>query len=277
MKKIFAIIALALPLVFSSCVKDNIYGGVTISDIKKTDAFTEADKVTVTAKVQALIAIKTVNLVYDAGQGAQTVEMTPTNAGDGIYGAVIPGFPKDTKVTFHIEATTATGKGKSAEVTYTVGDIPIDYSALTLNELNGTDKFIELINNGADLPTLVGVYIEKDGKIVWTADNRPMKKGEIILLYSVDVCGTGGAHEGYDPGLIFDSGLSAKKAVRVQLFTPAAASLSDFNLTDCKKTAPASYSKGTDGKWYHADATPGAKNVDTLAGAPAELVEGLTE
>lgn len=259
MKKIIAILSLALPFILSSCLKDEVYGGATISDIKNTVAYTENTDVQVSAKVSALVSIKSVSLVYTAQSSTKTVPMT---ADGKEYKGTIPAQPLNTEVVFHIEAATESQTVSSAEVKYTVGATPIDYSGLILNELNGNDKFIELLNTGADIPTIAGVFIEKDGKSVWTGDERGLKKGEYLLLYSEDVVVTGGAQEGYDESLVFHSGLSAKKAVRVQLFTPAAASLSDFNLVECAETAKASYSRNKDGKWYHAEATPGAANVE---------------
>lgn len=267
MKKFFAIIALALPLLMTSCLKDEVYGGATISDIKSTTAYTADDPVTVTAKVNSLVKVESVNIVYKAGsQAEQKVAMT----GSGEYTGVIPAQPMDTEVSFFIEASTSSMTATSTTVKYKVGAVPIDYSGLILNELNGNDKFIEIYNKGNDIPTLAGVYIEKDGVNVWVGDSRPLKKGEYLLLYSEDVTIAGGKHEGYPEALVFHSGLSAKKAVRVQLFTPASASLSDFNLVTFVKAASASYSRNKDGKWYHADATPGAANVEGT-----EEVQGL--
>lgn len=260
--------ALAIPFLFTSCVKDEIYGGSTISDISNTIAYTATDAVTVTAKVAALVKISGVDLIYTVNGGSQqTVQMSGSS---DIYTGIIPAQAMDAVVEFFIKATTESMTTESAKVKYTVGAVPIDYSGLRLNELNGNDKFIEIYNNGADVPTLAGVYIEKDGKNVWTGDKRGLKKGEFLLLYSEDVVVSGGAHEGYDPALVFASGLSAKKAVRVQLFSPAAASLSDFNLVTCVTPAPASYSRNKDGKWYFADATPGAENKEGT-----EAVKGL--
>jgi hypothetical protein len=78
--------------------------------------------------------------------------------------------------------------------------------------------------------------------------------------------------EGYPENLIFNTGLSAKSNVRIQLFTPAGVSIDDFNLTNIDlngeaygyagNQAPASYSRNADGNWYYADATPGAANTD---------------
>ncbi|MCF0168221.1 MAG: lamin tail domain-containing protein [Bacteroidales bacterium] len=268
MKKFFAIAALILPMFLSSCLKDETWGGASISNIKNTTAYTEQDQVTVTATVSALVPLKSVTLYYNAGQGAKSVEMAKTS-GDN-YSGIIPAMAKDVKVTYYIEAKTDSQTAVSAEQSYTVGAVSIDYSGLRLNELNGNDKFIEIYNAGADIPSLLGVYIEKDGKSVWTADNRPLKKGEYLLLYSEDVVVGGGAQEGYDEALVFHSGLSAKKAVRVQLFSPSAASLSDFNLITSVTAAKASYSRNKDGKWYHAEATPGKENAEGT-----EAVEGL--
>lgn len=145
----------------------------------------------------------------------------------------------------------------------------VDYSGLVLNELNGNDKFIELYNKGTEAIALKGVYIEKDGKNVWKAGEKTLEVGDYLLLYSEDVQAD---HPEHDSGLIFSSGLSAKKAVRVQIFTPSGASIDDFNLVDYSTPAPASYSRCPDGTgvWTYADATPGAANAESTT-----LVEGL--
>lgn len=270
MKKIFAVLALALPLLLSSCLKDEVYGGATISNIKNTVAYTGTTPVTVTATVSSLVAVKEVNLIYSAGSAsAQTLSMA--GSGDK-YTATIPAQPLNTEVSYYIEAKTATATATSPTVKYVVGATPINYSGLILNELNGNDKFIELYNKGTETIPLEGVYIAKDveDNITWTCDARDIAPGQYLLLYSEDVCVSGGAQEGYEEALIFHSGLSAKKAVRIILFSPASAVIDDFNLKDCKKVAPASYSRNADGKWYHADATPGAVNVEGT-----EEVEGL--
>ena len=154
--------ALAIPFLFTSCVKDEIYGGSTISDISNTIAYTATDAVTVTAKVAALVKISGVDLIYTVNGGSQqTVQMSGSS---DIYTGIIPAQAMDAVVEFFIKATTESMTTESAKVKYTVGAVPIDYSGLRLNELNGNDKFIEIYNNGADVPTLAGVYIEKDGK-----------------------------------------------------------------------------------------------------------------
>ena len=148
---------------------------------------------------------------------------------------------------------------------------PVDYSGLVLNELNGNDKFIELYNKGTEAIALKGVYIEKDEKNVWKAGDITLEAGAYLLLYSEDVIAE--EHPDYEgSGLVFSSGLSAKKAVRVQLFTPQGVSLDDFNLVDYSIPAPASYSRCPDGTgaWTYADATPGTANAESTT-----LVDGL--
>ena len=269
MKKIFSLALAALTLFATSCVKDKVYDGASISDISNTIAYTASDEVTVTAKVSALVPLTEVNLVWTTNTRSAGTAVPMVEANGGWMGK-IPAQELDTEVSYYIEAFTASSQTKSNIFKYTVGAVPIDYSGLKLNELNGNDKFIEIYNAGADVPSIAGLYIEKDGTNVWTGDNRPLKKGEYLLLYSEDVVIAGEAHEGYDEALVFHSGLSAKKAVRVQLFTPAAASLSDFNLVTFVTKAPASYSRNKDGKWYFADATPGAENIEGT-----EAVQGL--
>ena len=115
-----------------------------------------------------------------------------------------------------------------------------------------------------------GVYIEKDNEQNWVGNNTIIiEAGGYLVLYSEDIMND---HEGLDSIYFFHSGLSNKKNVRVQLFTPAGESIDDFNLTNIDlngeaygysgNEAPASYSRNADGNWYYADATPGAANVD---------------
>lgn len=245
---------------FSSCVKDELYPIPTISELSNTIAYDETEDVTVTALVSALVPVTEVNLVYKAGSSAPaTVKME--GLGESFKG-IIPAQPMGTEVKYYVEATTDGGTATSKEASYTVGVIPIDFTPLKLNELNGNDKFIEIVNTGKDAINLKGLKILKDTKDVWTGPNRDLAPGGFLLLYSEDVVGSGGAHEGYDAELVFTSGLSAKKAVRVQLNDPVGNGLDDFNLVTVAKTAPASYSRVPDGsgKWCYTAATPGAKN-----------------
>ena len=259
MKKLI-IASVAILMALSACVKDGIYPYASISGLENTIAYNENEDVTVTVKASALLDITEVNLIYTVNEGEpKTVAMTLSGKK---YTAVIPKQAMDAVVTYYVEVKTADAVSTSAVATYTVGVIPIDFTKLKLSEINGNDKFIELYNSGTEDIVMKGVYIEKDGAVKWTAaDDLTFKAGKYMLLYSNSVTGAGGAQEGYDPALIFDGGISGKKAVRVQLFDPKGNSLDDFNLTTLLKTqAPASYGVNDDGKWYYQDATPGAKN-----------------
>ena len=272
MKKIM-FVALALLVGLASCVKDKQYPGITISNVSYAPTAVQAeDDVTVTATITSFNEF-TAKLIYSYtnengeeldGLTPVTVKMT-TGAEKDVYTAVIPAFPNGTTVSFYVEAEGEL-KAQSPAMEYTVGAVAIDYTVLRLNELNGNDKFIEIYNSGAEAINLNGVYIEKDGAQNWLADNTvKIEAGGYLLLYSEDVQAD---MPDYPESLIFHSGLSAKKNVRIQLFTPAGESIDDFNLVDIDQNdpayipAPASYSRNADGNWYYADATPGAANVD---------------
>ena len=268
MKKIlFA--ALALIVVMASCVKDPKYPGVTISNVSYAPTAVQADDpVTVTATITSFNEFKA-NLVYTIEENAPvTIEMTDGTE-EGMFVGVIPGQEDGVKVSFYVEAEGELYT-KSSVMEYVVGAVAIDYSKLRLNELNGNDKFIEIFNAGSEAINMKGVYIEKDNEQKWVADNTvSLEAGGYLLLYSnkEEVVAL---HPDHPENLLFDGGLSEKKPVRVQLFTPDGTSLDDFNLVECVVPAPASYSRNADGLWYHAPATPGAANEEGT-----ELVEGL--
>ena len=265
MKKIM-FVALALLMGLASCVKDKQYPGINISNVSYTPtAVQEGDDVTVTATITSFKEF-TAKLVYVTEEASKAIELTMTAGADNLYTAVIPAQADGTKVNFHIEAMNGEATAVSPDMEYVVGAVAIDYSVLRLNELNGNDKFIEVYNTGAEAINMNGVYIEKDGTQNWLADNTvKIEAGGYLLLYSEDVVAD---HPEYPEALIFHSGLSAKKNVRIQLFTPAGVSIDDFNLTNIDANdpayipAPASYSRNADGNWYYADATPGAMNID---------------
>lgn len=260
MKKIiFASLALMLCL-FTSCVKDDLYEGPSkISNLSyQPSAVTPKDAVTVSATVTDLHEITEVNILYSVNSGAaRTVSMLPSQT--DVYIGTIPAQADGSIVTFSVKAVNSIGyTAVSDEKSYTVAAVVVNYSGLQLNELNGNDKFMELYNKGSNEIPLEGIYIQKDGKTNWTCDERSIAAGAYLLLYSEDVAAD---HPECPETLIFHSGLSAKKPVRVQLFDPAGQSLDDFNLTTCAKKAPASYSRNNDGTWHFAEATPGAANV----------------
>ena len=263
-------VALALLMGLASCVKDKQYPGITISNVKYTPTAVQADdEVTVTATITSFQKILEAKVVYTID--GESLALAMTEGTDNLYKAVIPAFADGTTVSFYVEADNIEVTAASPAMEYTVGAVAVDYSVLRLNELNGNDKFIEIYNTSDEPINLNGVYIEKDGTQNWLADNTvKIDAGGYLLLYSEDVTIEGAAQAGYPESLTFHSGLSAKKNVRIQIFSPAGVSIDDFNLTNIDANdpayipAPASYSRNADGNWYYADATPGAANVDGM-------------
>jgi hypothetical protein len=265
MKKIM-FVALALLMGLASCVKDKQYPGINIANVSYAPTAVQAtDDVTVTATITSFKDF-TAKLVYSTDEANKAEELGMVAGENNLYTAVIPAQPDGTKVSFYVQAMNGEVTAVSPTMEYEVGAVAIDYSKLRLNELNGNDKFIEIYNAGAEAINLNGVYIEKDDAQNWIGDNTvKIDAGAYLVLYSEDVVAD---HPEIPESLIFHSGLSAKKNVRIQLFTPAGVSIDDFNLTNIDANdpayipAPASYSRNADGKWYYADATPGAVNVD---------------
>ena len=265
MKKIM-FVALALLMGLASCVKDKQYPGINIANVSYAPTAVQAtDDVTVTATITSFKDF-TAKLVYSTDAANKTEELGMVAGENNLYTAVIPAQPNGTKVSFYVQAMNGEVTAVSPTMEYEVGAVAIDYSKLRLNELNGNDKFIEIYNAGAEAINLNGVYIEKDDAQNWIGDNTvKIEAGAYLVLYSEDVVAD---HPDVPEALIFHSGLSAKKNVRIQLFTPAGVSIDDFNLTNIDANdpayipAPASYSRNADGKWYYSDATPGAVNID---------------
>ena len=262
-------VALALLMGLASCVKDKQYPGINISNVSYAPTAVQAeDDVTVSATITSFRDF-TAKLVYMTDDASKVNELTMTADGEDIYSAVIPALPDGTKVKFHIEAMNGEATAASPEMEYEVGAVAVDYSKLRLNELNGNDKFIEIYNAGSEAINMKGVYIEKDGEQNWVGSNVvTIDAGGYLLLWGEDKVLD---HLDIDTAnYIFHSGLSAKKNVRIQLFTPAGVSIDDFNLVDIDQNdpayipAPGSYSRNADGNWYYADATPGAVNVDGI-------------
>lgn len=255
-------ICVVLMLIAVSCVEDEMYNGpATIEKIEYApQTVTPDDDVTVTATITDLQGVTEARIQYKVNGGAQT-EVTMTKGSGDTYTGVIPKQADKAVVLFTVAADNKAGTtAVSAEQTYTVGAIPVAYENLVLNELNGNDKFIEIFNKGDVVVPLEGVYVEKDDKLVWTGSaSQTLPAGGYLLLYSEDVQADMTDHPADQ---FFGSGLSAKKVVRVQLFSPSG-SLDDFNLVGYEKPAPASYSRWENGigKWVYADATPGAVNV----------------
>lgn len=211
MKKIFALIAIALPFMATSCVKDNVYEGPsTITSVAVSpEAPTSNDDVTVTAVCSGLQQITSATLTYNG-----------TNVDMQVNGqtctGIIPRQADKTEVTVVVTVKNSAGyETKSAEKRYTVGNPATDWTKVKLNELYGSgadsEKAIELYNDTDFEVSLEGVTINKDEALAWTGI-----KGEVIAPRSVfAIVGAKGTTERG-----FSSGFSAKKSVLIQLIDP---------------------------------------------------------
>lgn len=160
------------------------------------------------------------------------------------------------------------------------GDEPGDEEVVVvLNEISGTDKFIELYNAGETSVTLEGWVIEKDEKAVWRGVSATIAAGEYVVLYSDSL--TEGLPE--DEEYIFSGGISGKKSVSVVLKNAAGEAVSSFvrgvkgdkwgnqELPEEKKLSFSRVPNGT-GDWAYAEPTPGAAN-----GENAGDIEGVNQ
>lgn len=144
---------------------------------------------------------------------------------------------------------------------------PVSDSPLRLNELDGNNKYIELYNTGTSTVSLEGVKVYKDNTLVWTGvSGYSVNAGGHVLLYSEDVTGAGKAQEGYDSNLVFSSGLSPKKTLKMELkdsdglidtFTRGASPWGT-TISSCSD----SFGRTPDGTggWQLTDPTPGTAN-----------------
>ena len=270
MKKIFFAIAAIVSVMAVSCVKDDIYGIPVVSSVEQNYPLTNDETAEISVKATSLTGIASVDLYYKIVDAEfEKLQMILT---DDVYKATIGAQEVGTVVTYYVFLVSNTGETfKTTMMEYEVGNPPIDYTGLVINELNGHDKFIELYNGSKNNLNIRNLKILKDAeqKLIWTAPDKTLKAGEYLLLYSEDVTtkpedGTD-LHPEHSRDLIFASGLSAKKAVRITLVKPNGVSIiDDFNYGNHPGTKiNGSYGRNEDGEWYQEqEATPGLKNID---------------
>ena len=256
-------------LVLTACVEDKVYEGPsTIDKVSiSPEAPTSINEIVVTATVSGLQKVSKAVLKYTIDGTSNTIDMQGSGK---TFTATIPAQPDGTKITYVVSVTNEAGYTTvSDEKEITVGDPPVDYSKLVLNELFGaadTDegKYIELYNNG-DFPIkLKGVTILKDEGLAWTGID-----GEIVPAHGYfSIVGA----KGTTPRGI-SSGFSAKKSVLIELVDPNGTLIDKFqrgekgdawgnqSLSNNKKTW-SRCPNGT-GKFMIADGTLGQKNPDT--------------
>lgn len=263
MKKILSIVLLAIAVLsLNSCVKDEPYPYASVAAPTTDDGYLHGTEITVEAKVSALVEIESVTLNY--ATDGKTFKQVPMTLSGKKYVGKIPAQPDGTEVSFYVSAITKAGKeSQSAVAKFVAGKEKVNYNGLIFNEINGNDKFIELYNGTDKDIDLAEVKLFKDvvgdtfidSEKKWTG-SMTIKKGEYLVLWANSVTGV-------DEALIFNSGLSAGKNVRVTLCDPDGKVIDDFNFQKWVSKHAGSYGRNADGKWYYQEtATPGAKNVD---------------
>jgi hypothetical protein len=271
MKKIITLTCI-LAVGFAACVEDDVYvGPATITDVAYLpNAVTPDDAVSVTATITDLQGVTSAKIQYKVGTGTLTaVTMTGTAPA---YSGTIPQQADEAEVTFYVEAVNKAGiTTKSAEKTYTVGAIPMDYTKLVLNEIDGNSKAIELFNAGTVAIPLEGVSLIKnnDANPWWTgsAASGSIEPGGYALVIQ----------DNSNAAMSGRSGISPTQNLKFELKAPDGSSLGTFLRGDegalsgsISDTAPNSYHRcpnGT-GAWKHAPATNGAANPATGAEIP---------
>ncbi|MBR5035501.1 MAG: lamin tail domain-containing protein [Bacteroidales bacterium] len=262
MKKIL-LVAAAIIITLSGCVKDEVFKGPSSIDkvVFSPEAPTSISPVTVTATVSGLQAITSATLNYNGTS-------VPMTASGKTYTATIPAMADGTDVEFTVQVVNeADFTTTSDKYSYKVGDPATDWTKLKLNEVYGAgdnkDKFFELYNM-SDYPIkLTGVTINKDGDLTWTGiDGEVVPANDFFAI----VGSKGSTPRG------FSSGFSAKKSVLVELFDPAGNKLDFFQRGDPNDDGSwgksitdyaGSWSRVPDGtgKWMRTDTfTPGAAN-----------------
>ncbi|MCF0173390.1 MAG: lamin tail domain-containing protein, partial [Bacteroidales bacterium] len=211
--------------------------------------------VTVTAEVANATEV---SLSYVVGSGsAVKVAMTES---EGKYTATIPAQAANTVVKYTVSAVGQDGNTVESETgEYTVmGEVVVyDYTKLVLNELNGNAKYIEIYNSGDVEVDLAGCFIRKDNDAegdVAIPSCKVAAKGYQIIACS--------GYAGSNTEIQYPNGLSAKKAVAIELLDPEKNSIDKFETANTIENKEASYSRvpDGDGQWYYAAPTEGAAN-----------------
>lgn len=260
---------MAAAVLFAACVEDNLYEGPStiVSVTPDKTAPTSDDPVTITAEFSGLQAVESATLSYQANGTKADVAMTGSG---NIWKGVIPPQPDKTTVKYTVTVVnSAKFTTTSKELEYVVGDPPVEYDKLRLNELFGaasTDdgKFIELFNTSDNPIKLKDVVLRKDEAVCWTGID-----GEVIPAHGV--FGVIGAKGTTPRG--FSSGFSAKKSVLVELVDPNGNVIDKFQRGEKAdgwgnqslanvKVAWGRVPDGT-GRWMQVDPTPNAKNATT--------------
>lgn len=165
MKKIYLLSTLFVALLFTSCVKDEIFvGPASIEQVTVNPAAPQSSETaTVSAKVTDLKGVSTVKLFYRASKISNFTSIDMTEQENRIYSGIIPPSPKDSTVEYYIEVVNSDNlktlypkEAPSKTASYTVGASNI--ITLYINEVfsdgtkDATDPDWFEVYNASEIP-----------------------------------------------------------------------------------------------------------------------------
>ena len=205
------------------------------------------------------------------GANPSTVAMSNGGSGNVYSGTISNQTDDEVVVVYTVSAANKNGVTQESG-TYSIAAVPVDYSALVLNEINGNgidyEKYIELYNNSSRPIPLVGVTIYyhvfgSEPEVTWTGANQVIQPQSFYLLK--------GATETGD----LTKGLSPTLGIIVEMFDPDENSI-DLFIIEPDEYRENSYSRLPDGtgKWFLtlSDGTPGTTNGTDFDSDPIPAV-----
>lgn len=183
----FYTVFLLLLLMFTSCVKDEVYIGAAV--IEKVSFLPEipksTDNVVITARVTDLKEVSSVKVFYRTLSTGAFTSIAAVASGF-LYNATIPALPMGTKVEYYVEAKNSGGfttvypsAAPNQLANYTVGASNV--IKLYINEVfadgtkDATDPDWVEIYNGSDLPIDLTGYAFYDDGIKTSGGTKPKR------------------------------------------------------------------------------------------------------
>lgn len=277
----------SVALITTSCVKDEVYNGpAAITNVAfNPSSVTPDDAVAVSATVIAITGIESAQIFYKVDAGS-FVAVPMTAGAANTYEGSIPKQVDKATIVFYVSAKTKTGiENKSAEKTYKVGAIPVNYAAIVLNEIDGNTKYVELYNNSAAPVNISGMIVLKNTVSLKNADGTPnfvVPVGTILPAGGYGIIKCSGYTAVADAAAItvgtVSDGMSAKQTLLLELAKPDGTVISTFSrgvspwgTTISAIAVTDSYSRVPNGSatWKLALQTPGKANSAATGDIPA--------
>ena len=198
-------------------------------------------------------------------------------AAGNIYSVVIPAQSAGSAITYWVLASNDLGENsRSPAQSYTTRSVPVDYSKLILNEISGSQKFVEIYNSGTVEIPLEGTRLQRnDGSSnfngsEWTgapADTIPAGAYRIFLFNAFPAgLDSNPAYTGWK----VNSEISNQEILKIAIVEPKGSTVDYFIRGNNPPAAwgnsvaelynEYSYSRMTDGSWAYAAMTPGIVN-----------------